>query len=179
MKQKVGNFLTKVGIMPAMKSERLVYRKFGEDDWEDYYKHISNPVVMRYIGDGPLKGEAAQEKFEKVLMTNRLKYAYGFFGVWKNDDHSFVGLAKFDFMEKGKAEVGYALLPEHWGNGYATEMLEAMINYAGQLGGIRELYGLVDPDNPQSRKVLLKFGFKLHERGYFEDKRTDFYKLNI
>lgn len=178
MKKQVGNLLKKVGIMPSMKSPRLVYRKFNASDWEDYFTHISNPDVMKYIGDGALEEEAAKKKFQKVLETNAKRYAYGFFGVW-TPEGKFVGLAKFDFIDKRKVEVGYALLPQYWGQGYASEMLEGMVHYGKQLHGIKELYGLIDPDNPGSRKVLERLGFALYERGYFDEKRTDYYRLII
>ena len=179
MNKQVGNFLQKVGIMPTIKCARLHMRKFTQDDWPDYFSYISNRQVMKYIGDGALNEEQARKKFKRVLRVNEAKYAYGFYGAWNLENNVFIGLAKFDYIERGKAEVGYALLPEYWGQGYASEMLNGMVNYGKHLMGVKELYGLIDPMNPRSQRVLVRLGFELHERGFFDEKRTDYYKLNI
>lgn len=61
--------------------------------------------------------------------------------------------------EKGAVEIGYGLLPDFWGNGYATEAVTAVINRAFMQNGIKCIEAETEPDNKASQRVLLKAGF--------------------
>jgi RimJ/RimL family protein N-acetyltransferase len=55
--------------------------------------------------------------------------------------------------------LGYALSPEVWGRGYATEAVEAMVETAFRLTHCVEINVDVRVENPASRRVLDKCGF--------------------
>ncbi|MEJ7160066.1 GNAT family N-acetyltransferase, partial [Staphylococcus caprae] len=52
-----------------------------------------------------------------------------------------------------------------WGNGFATEGAEAVLEYAKQQG-INEVYAFTSENNEPSRKVMEKIGMKLYD--FFE-----------
>ncbi len=168
----------KIGLHKSLRSDRLFYRKFTSADLEDYQSYISNPEVMKFIGSGPLNGKNAKEKFQVVLDANSSKKLYGFYKAIRKNDNAFVGLVKFDYLEKGKVEIGYALLPDYWGQGLASEMLYAMIEYGNSLK-LDELIGLVHPDNLTSKKVLTKTNFEKFQEGLLESYPTEYYKLTL
>ena len=55
-------------------------------------------------------------------------------------------------------DVGYALLPEHYGNGYAREGCERVIQFVEDLGQT-EVCAIVQENNPRSIHLLEKLGF--------------------
>ena len=57
-------------------------------------------------------------------------------------------------------EVGWTLHPEHWGKGYATEAVRALIDHAFTDLTHQALQSSVRVTNPQSRRVLEKCGFQ-------------------
>ncbi|HKE95494.1 MAG TPA: GNAT family N-acetyltransferase, partial [Povalibacter sp.] len=57
------------------------------------------------------------------------------------------------------AMTGYVLARDAWGQGYATEALQAMIELARQLG-LRRLYALCHVEHVASRRVLEKCGLR-------------------
>ena len=59
----------------------------------------------------------------------------------------------------GSLEVGYGILPEHQGRGYATEAVTALIGWAAGQPGVRRIEAETEPDNAASRRVLEKIGF--------------------
>ncbi len=61
-----------------------------------------------------------------------------------------------------KLQLGYALLKEHWGNGYASESVKGGIEYAFGHLNLPEIAGITYPANIPSQKVLLKNGFVLN-----------------
>ena len=63
-----------------------------------------------------------------------------------------------DQAHEGQAEIGYWIARPHWGQGYATEAAEAVLQIARTLGHRRVTAGHF-VDNPASGKVLRKLGF--------------------
>lgn len=69
-------------------------------------------------------------------------------------DYCFKGL-----LPDGSVEIGYGLLPEYWGKGYATEAVIAAVDWARKQPGVRQIEAETDPDNAASQRVLEKAGF--------------------
>lgn len=59
----------------------------------------------------------------------------------------------------GVAEIGYGLLADYQGQGYATEAVEAAVDWALQQPNVTRVEAETEPDNRASRRVLEKCGF--------------------
>ncbi|WP_276271279.1 GNAT family N-acetyltransferase [Haloarcula litorea] len=64
----------------------------------------------------------------------------------------------------GYGEVGYAVLPDHWGNGYATDAVDCLARYAFTERRLHKLGADVYASNPASARVLEKVGFRREGR---------------
>lgn len=136
-------------------TERLVLRPLRADDLDPLHAIFSNPEAMRYW-DRPAwddRDHSARllEAFMRDAPDQHLERAIeldgrfiGRVGMWK------------------RFEVGYILSPAHWGQGYATEALAALIPHVfAAFPEAEQLTAEVDPRNIGSRKVLQKCGFTL------------------
>ena len=83
----------------------------------------------------------------------------GWAGAWLRDSRARV------------AEVGYYVLPEFWGNGYATEAARLLVIYSLDELNARRVEAMVQADNPASERILAKLGFQEEGR-----KREAYYK---
>jgi RimJ/RimL family protein N-acetyltransferase len=72
-----------------------------------------------------------------------------------------VGSAGFGDVDGnwGTAEVGYAIHPDHWGNGYATGAVTLLTGYAFDERRLEKLAATVYEHNPASMRVLEKAGW--------------------
>jgi RimJ/RimL family protein N-acetyltransferase len=70
--------------------------------------------------------------------------------------------------ESGMVEVGYTLLPEARGHGYAIEAVRAAFDWATQVHGVHRFRASVAPDNERSLNLINKLGF--HQTGEQWDK---------
>jgi len=61
--------------------------------------------------------------------------------------------------ENGMVEIGYTLLPEARGRGYAIEAVRAAFDWATRVHGIRDFRASVSPDNDRSLHLIGKLGF--------------------
>jgi RimJ/RimL family protein N-acetyltransferase len=62
--------------------------------------------------------------------------------------------------ERGMVEVGYTLLPEARGQGYAIEAVRAAFDWATSVHGIHRFRASVTPDNERSLNLINKIGFR-------------------
>lgn len=115
--------------------------------------------MLHISGDG-LDFEGARQRFEKSLRADRQQRDMGFVAVYEQDSGLYVGLGKIVPFEDGFTEIGYALLPEFWGKGYASEITCRLVAYAREAGTVESLVALVAPENGASIKVLTKQQFR-------------------
>ena len=83
-------------------------------------------------------------------------------GVEKKQTGELIGDAGISEVEgrQNETEIGYCIGRKHRGNGYATELLNAVSAFAFSRLGIRRLYGRVIHGNAASSKVLEKNGYQ-------------------
>lgn len=153
-----------------LESERLVFNKFTRSHFQDYLRLVSQEDVMKHITGAGLTVEQAEARFEVALNADQNRTDLGFLAVTEKANGEFIGLGKIVPFENGMTEIGYALSPEFWGKGYASEITKRLIGYAKELGNINELIGIVDPTNASSIRVLIKQDFVLY-REIINDKK--------
>jgi [ribosomal protein S5]-alanine N-acetyltransferase len=163
-------------MQPAMQTERLALRAVRPDDVENFYHLDGDRRVMRYIGDGSI----GTRDSVAVAVARTMKHycIYPGLGRRSAEERStgrFIGWFSLNYVPNTvEVEVGYRLLPDAWGNGYATEGAAALVHYGfGQLGLYR-IIGLTHPDNAASQRVLRKAGLRDAglERYYERDLRV-------
>ncbi|MGV3601171.1 MAG: GNAT family N-acetyltransferase [Dyadobacter fermentans] len=141
-------------------SERLRYEKFTPNHFEDYFRLVSRQDVMVHISGAGLDLSGARKRFERSLRADGRQNDMGFVAVYERATDLYVGLGKIVPFEDGFTEIGYALLPEFWGKGYASEITATLIAYARNCGSVESLVALVSPENQASINVLTKHQFR-------------------
>jgi ribosomal-protein-alanine N-acetyltransferase len=72
-----------------------------------------------------------------------------------------IGFAGLKHLEElGDVDVAYRLLPAYWGQGLATEAALASVRYGFADLGLKQIIGLVLPENIASVRVLEKAGLR-------------------
>ncbi len=76
----------------------------------------------------------------------------------RTQDERPVGAAGIHPDGEGGVEIGYWIGRDHWGQGYGSEIADAVVTLARNCG-YRPIWASVLPDNPASVRVLEKTGF--------------------
>ncbi|MBL8001930.1 MAG: GNAT family N-acetyltransferase [Flavobacteriales bacterium] len=90
-------------------------------------------------------------------------------GKWwairSTEDNEFLGAIGINFIHPvhKRCELGYWLLPEHWGKGIIHDALGHVLDHAFNTLGLHRVMAEVEPENIASARVLLKHGF--HREG--------------
>lgn len=83
--------------------------------------------------------------------------------VRRKDDRNIIGwggLYNDPFDPGWGPELGYYFHPKVWGQGYASELAKAALDFANNFTTIKILTAFAHPENVASRKLLLRHGFK-------------------
>ncbi|MDX1685126.1 MAG: GNAT family N-acetyltransferase [Saprospiraceae bacterium] len=158
-------------------SERLSFRYFREEDFEDYFSLMSNLPVMKMITGKALSRKEAEKKFQDALESEDIEKGLGRFRVSTRDNDDFVGLARL-VPGDSAPELGYALASDQWGRGYGSEICKAVIDHARQYGKYKKLMAIVDPENLPSVRILKKNGFVFERAGEYEGLPAEYYVRN-
>lgn len=160
--------------IPELTTSRLLLRGLKEPDAPEILRLRSDPAVMRFIPK-PL----ATRKEEALMMVHDLHNAalHGDSILWgitvKGSDKvmGYIGFWRI-LKEHHRAEIGYALHPDLWGQGLMTEALKAILHYGFHSMRLHSVEAGVKPDNTASIQVLVRNGFALE--GHFKEN----YRVN-
>lgn len=155
-----------------LETERLTLRKFIKTDAPFILELLNTPTWLQYIGNRGIQSLADAESYLlNGPMLSYTVYGFGLYLVALKDSQTPIGmcgLLKRNYLDH--MDIGYALLPQHEGQGYAYEIASATVNYAFSNLHLLHLAAITDTGNVRSVKLLEKLGFKLKELITIENK---------
>jgi RimJ/RimL family protein N-acetyltransferase len=78
-----------------------------------------------------------------------------------------------------EVELGYALMPDYWGRGLATEIGSACVAVAREELALTSIVATTDPRHEASQHVLMKLGFRRTPDALIEHERLAFFRLRL
>jgi len=150
-------------------TKRLLIRKLQVVDIETFYELESNPKVLQYATGEPKNLEESKEDLKQLIAryTNK-KNDFWIYAIERKSDNEFVGTVALVKDEEGNDEIGYRFIERYWGNGFATELCEGLIQYCKSVG-MKKLIGCVVDENIASAKILERFNFVAIEKFISDD----------
>jgi len=146
-------------------TQRLVLRSARASDLRPLQDLVfSAPEVMRLAFEGKsLSAEESAEFFAESFDHDGNGKQIGVLRLRAEETIiGFAGLLCCEVLGKRDYETGFVLGREFWGNGYATEIGRAQIEYGFENAGCERLLALAAPDNKPSIAVLTKIGMWHH-----------------
>jgi ribosomal-protein-alanine N-acetyltransferase len=152
--------------MGMIQSERLDYRKIEDHDFDMIAKIMRDEGVQKvwehYFTDNDVREWIARRKkgyensgIDYLLAVNRIS----------QEVVGQVGLLKEEIDGKEVWGIGYILLSQYYGNGYATEGARVMADYAFNILNVPKVVCDIRPMNKPSIAVAKRLG--MSETGVF------------
>lgn len=127
---------------------------------------VNEPSWLRFVGD---RGVRTLDDARKYILEGPVaSYERLGFGMYRVELKAtgapigICGLVKRDSL--GDVDLGYALLPAHWGRGYAFEAASAVLAFARGELGLRRVVAVTASDNTASVRVLEKLGMRYERK---------------
>ena len=149
-----------------LETERLILRRFTEDDADALFELYDDPHVMRYLNGGL---PADRTEIVTLDLPAFLGYyerfpGYGFWAAIEKSTGDFLGW--FHFRPRAEdpvdePELGYRLHQAAWGKGYGTEGSAALLAKGFTDLGVRRVTAFTMTVNKGSRRVMEKVGMSL------------------
>lgn len=148
-------------MMPLL-TTRLRLRRLDEDDAGFILGLVNEPSWLRYIGDKNVRTlDDARAYLRNGPMESYRRHGFGLYCVERREDAASLGmcgLIRRDTLPE--VDIGFALLPAHFGQGYIPEAARAVIEQGRNLFGLKRLLAITQPDNQASIAVLRKLGMQ-------------------
>lgn len=137
---------------PALETERLILRKFTEEDIEALFLILKDEEVNRYLPWFPIKNIEEAKTFyeEQYTIKYRQPQAYAYAICLKSDNYP-IGYIKVDMEEHH--DFGYGLRKEFWHRGIVSEAGKAIVEQVKN-DGLPYITATHDKNNPRSGRVM-------------------------
>jgi ribosomal-protein-alanine N-acetyltransferase len=175
----------------TISSTRIKLKPYSTIDDLRLYKIANNPDVYKYLPDKGISLEGIRNLIQWSIACNSKNtrdsiYKFNLSIYLEKELIGWCGLGPCD-IDPNTVELYYALDPQYWGLGLASEAANALVNFAVKELDITQITATVAPQNTASVIILEKIGFKFirnidsqlddHINSYF--KGNAFYCLDI
>ncbi len=153
-----------------LSTERLLLRPLQADDAADLFRIFSDPRVMRYWSSAPWQDESEALALIQRDLEGMASADYLRLGIVRKADQLVIGhccLFKLDAQCR-RAELGYGMAFDAWGQGYMHEALSALVEYAFKQMQLNRLEADIDPRNRKSQQSLERLGFQ--QEGFLRER---------
>jgi len=158
--------------MNVLETERLSLRRLEEGDAEFILGLLNQPSFLRFIGDKGVRTLADARKY--ILQGPIASYEQFGFGLYLVElkemrvPIGMCGLLKRESLED--VDIGFAFLPQFWGQGYALESASSVMAFAKNVVGLKRVVAITNPDNDASIKVLERIGMQFERMTKLSDE---------
>lgn len=157
-------------------TERLTAREWELSDLPFALELWGDPDVTQLIDRrGKLSRDQVVQRLNDEIDRQKI-HGVQYWALFETKSGQFVGCSGLkpwtftpgDTPGEKNYELGYHIVKRCWGKGYATEAAKGAIKYAYEKLGLTKLYAGHHPQNANSKKILLKLGFRHTEDVFYE-----------
>jgi RimJ/RimL family protein N-acetyltransferase len=137
-----------------IETERLLLRRFMQDDWQDLHEYLSQEEVVKFEPYDVFTQDASRD--EAARRSNDYRY----WAVCLKACGKLVGNVYISKQDFGTWELGYVFNKSYQKKGYATEAARALMDDAFRNKNARRIIAMCNPLNERSWKLLERLGFR-------------------
>jgi [ribosomal protein S5]-alanine N-acetyltransferase len=170
-----------------IESERLIFRRIEQGDFEFFARIHADPIVAKYLGNGRARSVQETQAFLEAIYGTYTSLELGPLAVLRKADGVLIGRCGLSDMalEVNAAsgtlprvwyqrsqipsdtnvvfeqELGYTFDRTYWGQGYAGEAAARVFEYASSTTAFRRIVSVIHPENVPSIKIAKRCGARL------------------
>jgi len=161
-----------------IETNRLLLRLLTEGDLDDLVQLNLDPEVRAFFPDGVQNREQTKKRMME-LIDNYTKHHLPGFIMLEKASNAFLGRCGFSLTEDNEVEVGYLIHKKYWSKGYATEGLNALLNWAKKNINRQYIIAFSPTSHIASQRVMEKCGMILYKTGFAHGVECKFYKTSL
>lgn len=163
-----------------IETDRLIIRPFILNDLSECYELMQDEELFNYLDWKVTSIEIFKGTFNWWIDLYETNFDDDFkynFAIFLKDNNAFIGWGGFGAIDcfYPENEIYYLVGKEYWKKGYATEMMNALLDYYFNTIGMNKIIALAKPENIASNRVIQKLGFKFQYFVHGLPQEFDFY----
>lgn len=145
-----------------IETRRCILREITLEDLDDLYELYQGKAITKYM-EGLYENRVEEEEYTKAYIQNMYQfYGYGMWVAVEKATGKVIARAGLDHMqlpEETVLQLGYVVGEQYQKQGYATELCEAILDYAKNHTQFAEIYCFIQKENHISIHLAEKLGF--------------------
>lgn len=156
--------------MSYIETERMILRTWMPGDAQAWFDITRKPEVTQFLGHPMPSMEYIRGWIERQ-MEEQDREGFSCWPVVRKSDSALIGRCGPHCMPEGYVEIAWVFDSAVWGQGYASEAGNAVVDYCFGPLDMHEVYALVDPRNAVSIAVAYRLGMRFDRvvRAYKRD----------
>jgi ribosomal-protein-alanine N-acetyltransferase len=160
-----------------LETPRFNIRQWRAEDADNLWQIMTDPRVHLYTGDQPWSLERVT-KYIRLMLDKNFRTLEVFHGACVlKSTAELIGFTGLNPYLPKQPELEWQFGVPYWGNGYATEIGKAVIAAAFASTDIERIYGMVNPLNKASMRVMGKIGMTCLGLQDFRGEQDMFYQI--
>ena len=161
--------------MNLITTDRLLINRITIDDAGFILELMNDKDWIKNIGDKGVRTiEDAQAYIQNRFLKTYNESNCGFYSMNLKSTQQIIGIAGLVDREGiDHIDIGYGILPEFRGKGYAFEAAKAIYDYGYQELNLEKIVAIVNPDNLPSIKLLSKLGLEFEKMVRLPDEEIE------
>lgn len=156
--------------MQPLETDRLILRPFTAEDDAVIMRISSDPDTVKYLYYWGREGMTPRQDTDRFLYKHaiaewqRKPIRMREYAVVLKENMQVIGDASIENYGGGKGEIGWILLPEYRGRGYATEAAKRLLRFGFETLELKEIIAECDERNGFSSRVMERSGMHFSRR---------------
>jgi RimJ/RimL family protein N-acetyltransferase len=147
-------------------TDRIGFRTWAADDLPLAMALWGDSRVTRFLSLAPMTDEQVKARLEREIATQEA-HGFQYWPLFLRATEEHLGCCGLRPYKPTIPEVGVHLGSKHWGKGYATEAVRAVLGYAFDRLGAVALFAGHSAENDASRQLIARLGFRyIHDEFY-------------
>jgi RimJ/RimL family protein N-acetyltransferase len=160
-----------------LETSHFSIRQWKPEDAENLWMIMANPQVHQFTGDKPWSRERTT-KYIQLMLEKDFRTLEVFHGACVlKCNFEIIGFTGLNPYLPQQPELEWQFGVPYWGKGYATEIGKAVIEAAFTFTNIERIFGMVNPQNKASMRVMEKIGMTCLGLQVFRGEEDMFYKI--
>lgn len=147
--------------LPILYTQRLIIRPLAVSDAEDMFEYAKTNLVGPKAGWPPHESIQETVRVLRNMVLFKPQYELGNWAIVDKYTNKMIGTIElYNYVPNFKAELGYALNPNYWGQGIVTEAAFAVLDFGFNKLELKRIEAGTFIDNFQSQRICEKIGMK-------------------
>jgi len=160
--------------MKTLETERLILRKYAQDDFDAVHSYASSVENTIYMPFGPNTEEQTHEFLDRSIKTTEENLVNGYiFAIVLKETGKLIGGCEISPSGNkaigDEASLGWIIHRDYWKQGYGTEMGKELLRFGFEELNLHRITANCDAENYGSYRAMERIGMR-REGTFFENR---------